>query len=97
MEICLENTWGTICDDSWDRREATVVCRQLGYSDQVKHVVLHEAFFGSGATAIHLDNLACIGNETSLADCSHPGVGEHNCDHVEDAGVVCTGESMELA
>ena len=33
MEICIQNHWGTVCDDGFNVEEATVVCWQLGFTD----------------------------------------------------------------
>ena len=87
VEVLYNGTWSTICDDYWDLRDAHVACRMLGYPGAQS--ALTGGFFGPGEAGILLDDVECIGNETSLEDCRHPGFYEHNCDHYEDAAVVC--------
>ena len=32
VEICVNQTWGTVCDTKWNDEVAAVVCSQLGLS-----------------------------------------------------------------
>ena len=32
IEVCHNNQWGTVCDNSWGSNDAQVVCKQLKYS-----------------------------------------------------------------
>ncbi|XP_019213853.1 deleted in malignant brain tumors 1 protein-like [Oreochromis niloticus] len=89
VEIYHSSAWGTVCDDDWDLNDAKVVCRQLGCGTAVE--ATSSARFGQGTGQIWLDNVACSGSESSLPECGHNGFGKHNCNHGEDAGVVCSG------
>jgi hypothetical protein len=44
VEIYHMGKWGSVCDDEWDMREATVVCRQLGYERPYR--VTYSSMFG---------------------------------------------------
>uniref|UniRef100_G3T023 Neurotrypsin n=1 Tax=Loxodonta africana TaxID=9785 RepID=G3T023_LOXAF len=87
VEVFINGQWGTICDDGWTDKDATVICRQLGYKGPARARTM--AYFGEGKGPIHADNVQCTGNERSLADCIKQDIGRHNCRHSEDAGVIC--------
>uniref|UniRef100_A0AAZ3Q886 SRCR domain-containing protein n=1 Tax=Oncorhynchus tshawytscha TaxID=74940 RepID=A0AAZ3Q886_ONCTS len=94
VEIYYSGQWGTVCDDSWDIKDAEVVCRQLdcGVTNQVRS----SGQYGPGSGTIWLDDVACTGSERHLTECPHRGFGIHNCHHSEDAGVVCPAAEVRL-
>ena len=83
-----DGIWGGICDDYWEQLDADVVCRMLGYPS-AETVYKHSTPFGHGTGSFVLDNVACVGTETSVFDCPHNGEGSHNCGIGEWAGVKC--------
>ena len=90
VELFLNGTWGTICDDYWGIEEANVICRMLGYSEGAWST--HCCGWYEGNTApeqIWLDDVHCFGDETNIAECRHGGWGSHDCGHSQDVGVVC--------
>ena len=87
VEVYHNGEWGTVCDDDWDITDANVVCRQLNYTRATS--APGSALYGAGSGPIFYDNVACLGTETRLADCTSRGIGVHDCSHGEDAGVAC--------
>ncbi|XP_024601053.1 scavenger receptor cysteine-rich domain-containing group B protein [Neophocaena asiaeorientalis asiaeorientalis] len=87
VELFLGQQWGTVCDDAWDMRAAGVLCHQLGCGQAL--AAPGEAHFGPGRGPILLDNVKCRGDESALLLCSHIRWDAHNCDHSEDASVLC--------
>jgi hypothetical protein len=85
VEIAFGGAWGTVCDDSFDLIDADVVCHQLGF----RGAASVQSGFGGGADPIWLDEVACMGQESSLAQCSNNGLAVHDCGHGEDVGVTC--------
>jgi len=72
-----------VCDDRWCRKEARVVCRQLGFEDGVH---TRNSEFGR-YNEYAMDDVACQGTENRIQDCSY--VTTDNCGPGEVAGVYC--------
>ena len=96
LEVKINNTWGTICNDGFDEVDASVACYMLGFGRAGARVSSPQdlAFITEGSLPstmpIWMDELNCLGWEESLMDCLHHGLGNHNCDHDEDVYINCS-------
>ena len=68
VEICYNGVWGTVCDNGWDERDATVVCNQLGFGQSGIILII--------SLCVHIDS-----DQKSLEACCLPGVASQN--HVD--------------
>ncbi|KAK3602537.1 hypothetical protein CHS0354_003789 [Potamilus streckersoni] len=53
--------------------------------------VIDSAAVPDGVDPIWLDDVSCVGTESTLFDCNYAAhtIGYHNCEHREDVGVQC--------
>jgi serine protease 12 (motopsin) len=81
-----DGQWGYVCNDRWDDRDATVVCRQLGQPTGKKH----DGMYGWHTSPVTwMNKVACSGAENLLDECSFKGWGVYGCDATKDAYVCC--------
>ena len=67
-----------------------MVCRELNFSRALSAARMSP--YGEGNGHIWLDDVECTGQESSIVNCSHDGWDSHDCQHDEDAAVVCESE-----
>ena len=87
VEVNVKGTWGTICQNYFDKPDADVICRFLGFVESI--TVNNHATFGLGTSPMLLDELHCEGTEPSPFHCPHAQFGVHTCTHSQDAGLTC--------
>uniref|UniRef100_A0A3B3TFF3 SRCR domain-containing protein n=1 Tax=Paramormyrops kingsleyae TaxID=1676925 RepID=A0A3B3TFF3_9TELE len=86
VEVLYQGQWGTVCGDDWDEIDATVVCRQLFCGEAA--VVRRYGNFGPGTGNIWMDEVSCIGSESTLKECRSEGWGLHY-----DTNILYTSEN----
>ncbi|XP_042308854.1 deleted in malignant brain tumors 1 protein-like isoform X2 [Sceloporus undulatus] len=89
VELLHNGVWGTICGKRWGIKEAGVVCQQIDCG--IPSLQQNQVELVKGTGPIWLDDVHCRGTESSLYQCSASPWGMHDCDHIQAAGVVCSG------
>lgn len=100
VEVLVHGQWGTICDPQFDRTDANVVCRQLGFSAS-SDVYTYSQFGGASATIpFALGSVYCSGQEAELGDCYGASIKlapSSSCNHsTDDVSIRCYGEGRDL-
>ncbi|KAI8521007.1 hypothetical protein Bbelb_007610 [Branchiostoma belcheri] len=88
VEVKYRGEWGLVCDDKWDIKDAGVVCREMGYTLGAEEAY-YRSSYGAGSQPFVLDDLECVGTESSLQECAHAPWGQHDCSRGEAAAVKC--------
>ena len=85
-----------LCDDSWDKENADVICRQAGYHSAV--MATSSSYFGVhdpedeanfGGVEFLADRINCEGSERNVVVCPADDLPDGECDTGHEAGVSC--------
>ena len=87
--------WGAISSSNWDINDATVVCRQLGYSAGAE-VALKNGVYSLVSGPVWITNLQCSGSESNVMECVHDGLGNKTEIQRRDstASVICKNSPL---
>ncbi|XP_010773653.1 lysyl oxidase homolog 3B [Notothenia coriiceps] len=90
-------SWGLICGETWNTREAMVACRQLGLGYANQGVQETWYWDSSNVTEMIMSGVKCTGNEMSLSQCQHhKTVSCQKAAAKFAAGVICSDTASDL-
>ena len=89
----VNREWRPLCDDGWNLRSATVVCRQLNLGPPVS-IYSHASTLR--AIEYGIERIICEGTESNIAECDYSTNSTHGCHQDETAGVVCSPSKVSI-
>ena len=84
LMVMQNGSWSGVCDDNFDKADATVACRSLG-----KNFVSFLSGQQGPSGIFAIDEVSCTGSESTILSCKHAGLGVENCGSSEHVGLVC--------
>ena len=90
VELYQNGQWGTVCDDTWDMKDAAVVCKYLQCGKAQK--IPSSDFYGRGSTKMLVGEMSCNGREHSPDECKQKNIGSSTCNSTSVAGLLCSGK-----
>ncbi|XP_028833197.1 neurotrypsin isoform X2 [Denticeps clupeoides] len=94
VEVYLNGVWGSICSNSWDDRDAAVVCRQLGQGYKARAHC--SSLSRLGFSPVHWQAVECSGEEDQLLQCPKTAWNGGQCSQRQIAAVTCTPQEDAL-
>ncbi|XP_070640193.1 CD5 antigen-like isoform X1 [Bos indicus] len=96
VEVERNGEWGTVCDDSWNMKDAEVVCRELGCG-AAKGTPSGNLYkpLADEKQKIFIQDVNCSGTEDKLIECDWVE-DVFDCSHSEDAGAMCEKSSPKV-
>ncbi|CAH1793195.1 unnamed protein product, partial [Owenia fusiformis] len=108
VQVFKKNWWQRVCNFEWDRNDAKVICRQLGYdpersetpqykSDRVRDRMNYKWGREQGGRIYGIHNVNCTGNETYIGQCK---IGKWHfrdpkCRRNHDAVAICKKDESD--
>ncbi len=91
VEVRHNGEWGHLCGRDFDRREAQVICRQLGLPTETAQHRFSEPFGRPPQGQVAwLDSVACTGDEARLTDCDlQPWLIDGSCTIYGPVSITC--------
>ena len=98
VEVFSQGVWGRVSThDSyapWRKKEAEVVCRQLGFPGVI--TALSYSAFGEGPGPILMSRVQCVGAENTLQQCQYRDWVKSSLATGNEVGVICKTHEFRL-
>ena len=89
VEVFSHGVWGRVINSPyyWRKKEADIVCRQLGFPEAITAVGY--SAFGEGSGPVLMSGVRCLGTEKTLQRCSYQDWVDSDLSPGYEVGVIC--------
>lgn len=88
VQVYYNNTWGWVCANQWDKENADVLCRMMGWK-QSKRVVQLDSKSDQVGEPTWMSNFHCVGDENTIFSCPNDGWRKQNCADKRKVNITC--------